>query len=270
MTTLNLSSIQAVLSDMDGVLWRGSAILPGVPDFFIYLRERGIAYALLTNNSSKTQSEYVERIKKLGIPIEPEQIITSGLVTIDEMLLTYPQGTPIYLIGSQSLRNNIEAAGYRYSETEAKAVIVGRDEGLSWAKIVTATRLIMGGADFIGTNGDLTFPTADGIEPGNGAILASIQAATGITPRLMGKPAPAMYHSALKRLGTTPDQTLMIGDRLDTDIVGAKLVGLRAALVLSGVTRAEEVDHSDPCAPDALYADLAAMLNSWKSGDYSG
>jgi 4-nitrophenyl phosphatase len=151
--------------------------------------------------------------------------------------------------------------GYVIDPDNAKVVIVGLDVTLTYDKLKIAGKRLLTGADFIGTNGDLTLPTADGISPGNGSILAALQAMTGRVPRLMGKPEPAMFHSALKRLSSAPDRTLMIGDRLDTDILGAQQAGLRTALVLTGISRADEVG---PIVPDGIYDSLATLCAAWQ------
>lgn len=259
--TLDLNCIDAVVLDMDGVVWRGAEILPGVPDFFLFLRDQRIPFALASNNSSKSAAEYVTRVHSLGIPVETELIITSGLVTVDELQRTYPRGTPIYVIGSGSLIELLKDSGYLIDPDSAQVVIVGLDVTLTYDKLKIAGKRLLAGADFIGTNGDLTLPTADGISPGNGAILAALQAMTGRVPRLMGKPEPAMFRTALNRLNSAPDRTLMIGDRLDTDILGAQQAGLRTALVLTGISRAADVD---PIIPDGIYDSLAALHEAWQ------
>ncbi|HVO43347.1 MAG TPA: HAD-IIA family hydrolase [Aggregatilineales bacterium] len=260
---LDFSRIRGVISDMDGVVWRTTTVLPGTPDFFLFLRERGIPYALATNNSSRSVEEYQAQLAGVGIPVAPEYIITSGVVTLDEMERTYPPGTPVYVLGADSLVEKVAARGYVIDPARARVVIVGLDRHLTYQKLATATTCILNGADFIGTNGDLTFPAAEGLAPGNGAILAALQAATGRAPRLMGKPEQAMFRSALTRLGTDAAHTLMIGDRLDTDIAGAKRGGLQAALVLTGVSEDEESPSIGSDGPDATYSDLAALLKDF-------
>jgi 4-nitrophenyl phosphatase len=264
---LDFQTIGGVVLDMDGVLWRSAEILPGVPDFFLFLRDRGIPFVLATNNSSRTAQEYVTRASSLGIPIDADHVVTSGQVTADELARSYPRGTPIYVIGSDSLIGLMVGSGYVIDPDHARVVVVGLDMKLTYDRLQTAGRLILAGAEFIGTNGDRTLPTPDGLAPGNGSILAAIQTMTERAPRLMGKPEPAMFHAALKRLKTLPEHTLMIGDRLDTDIAGAQRAGLRAALVLSGVSGAGDVGS---IVPDAIYDDLAALFTAWKSQPAAG
>lgn len=258
---LDLRTIRAVILDMDGVIWLDADILPGVPDFFVWLCERGIPYAMATNNSSKAVAEYRTRLNNLGIPIGDEHILTSGVVTADELARTYPPDTPIYVIGSDSLVRLLAERGYPVDPDQAQVVVVGLDVTLTYEKLLIAGQRILGGAEFIGTNGDLTLPVPSGLAPGNGSIIAALQAMTGRTARLMGKPEPAMFRAAINRLGVTPLQTLMIGDRLDTDILGAQQAGLRTALVLTGVSRAEEIG---PITPDGVYSDLAVLHAAWR------
>lgn len=256
-----LGTIRAVALDLDGVVWRDRDPLPGVPEFFLFLRECGIPYMMMTNNSTRTIVEYVKRIDALGIPIDGDHVLTSSVVTADEMMRRYPPGTPIYVIGSESLIHLLTARGHVLDAENARAVIVGLDRGLTYEKLLKAGRRILAGAAFIGTNADATFPYADGIGPGNGSILAALQTMTGIAPEVMGKPEPTMFHAALERLGTPAENTLMIGDRLDTDILGAQRVGMRTALVLSGINQRKDIGQ---IVPDAVFEDLADLLGAWR------
>jgi 4-nitrophenyl phosphatase len=257
---LDLAAVRAVALDLDGVVWRGSEILPGVPDFFLFLRDRHIPYLAMTNNSSRTVAEYVKRLEDIGIPVDGEHVITSSAVTADYLARHYPPGTPLYVIGSDSLKALLTARGNVIDPDEARVVVVGLDVTLTYDKLAVAGQRIMAGADFIGTNADATFPTAGKIAPGNGSQLAALITMTGRKPVVLGKPEPAMFMAALERLGTAPADTLMIGDRLDTDIAGAVQVGIRTALVLSGVPAAQ---GATVATPDAVYEDLADLLAAW-------
>lgn len=258
---LDLTAIRAVALDLDGVVWRGKDILPGVPDFFLFLRERRIPYLAMTNNSTRTIAEYVARLEGIGIPIDGEHVITSSAVTADYLARHYPPGTPLYVIGSDSLKGLLTARGNVIDPERASVVVVGLDVTLTYDKLAIAGQRIMAGADFIGTNADATFPTAGRITPGNGSLLAALITMTSRKPVVLGKPEPAMFMAALERLGTPSAETLMIGDRLDTDIAGAVQVGMRTALVLSGVPAAE---NASAATPDAVYEDLADLLAAWR------
>jgi 4-nitrophenyl phosphatase len=261
-SSLNLRAIRAVTLDLDGVVWRGSEPLPGVPDFFLFLREQGIPYMLMTNNSTRTVAEYVTKVDGLHIPIDGDHIVSSAVVTAEEIARRYPPGTPIYVVGSDSLIRLLTARGNVIDPEHAKVVVVGLDVNITYQKLSTAGRLILAGAEFIGTNGDKTFPVPDGLMAGAGSLIAAVQTMTGCKPRLMGKPEPVMYQAALERLGTPPAQTLMIGDRLDTDILGAQQVGMATALVLSGISTAADIG---PITPDGVFQHLADLESAWRA-----
>ncbi len=257
---LDLTSIRGVLLDMDGVLWRSTDVIPGAPEFIAFLRQRGIPYGLATNNSSRSVDDYVTRCANFGIPVEAEQIVTSAVVTADEMARQYPPGTPIYIIGGSGLITLLTSRGYIIDPDAAKVIVVGLDAAITYEKLTHGLRCLLRGADFIGTNGDATFPVADGLAPGAGSLIAALQTASGRTARLMGKPQPEMFSAALRRLGSAAENTLMIGDRLDTDILGAQQSGFRTALVLSGVSQRGDIGT---ITPDAVYDDLRTLHTDW-------
>lgn len=263
---LDFDAIRAVVLDLDGVVWRGSDILPGVPDFFLFLRSRQIPYMLMTNNSSRSVAEYVQKIDAIGIPIDGDHILTSALVTAEMLAREFPAGTPLYVIGSESLAALLTARGNVIDPDGAQVVIVGLDVNLTYQKLAIATHRIRAGAVFIGTNADKTFPMNNGvINPGAGSILASLETATGVKPRVMGKPHAPIFLAALEHLGTPAAHTLMIGDRLDTDILGAQQAGLKTVLVLSGVSEEGDVEaNAANVRPDATFAHLAEVLRAWQ------
>lgn len=259
---IHFSAIRAVVLDMDGVLWRGNEVLPGVADFFSFLQRNSVPFALATNNSTKTVESYLERLNSIGVPAGAPQVITSAVATADYMSHRYPAGTPVYIIGREGIRQALADRGYPVDPERAQVVVVGLDFSVTYDMLKTATLRVRGGAAFIGTNGDLTFPTPEGLIPGNGSLLAALQAATDTIPTVIGKPQSAMFETALERLGTQPEETLMIGDRLQTDIAGAKRAGWKTALVLTGTTTAEEAaDFDQP--PDAVFDSLAGLHAAW-------
>lgn len=261
--TLDLASIDAVALDMDGVLWRSSLVLPGIADFFEFLRQRSIAFAFVTNNSTTSVAAYVERLRALDIPARPEQVVTSAVATADYMSRRYPASTPLYIIGDNGIRSALAGRGFREDPPNAQVVVVGLDTAATFDNFRLATLRIRAGADFIGTNGDRTFPTPEGLIPGNGALLALLETATDVAPVVIGKPERVMFDVALERLGTAPERTLMVGDRIETDIVGAQRAGWRAALVLTGVATAEQA-AADGHA-DAVFESLATLGAAWKA-----
>jgi len=259
---IHFSSLRAVILDMDGVLWRGNETLPGVGGFFAFVQRQRIAYALATNNSTQSVEAYVERLNSIGVPAAPQNVITSAVATADYVRRHYPRGTPVYIIGGEGIRRALAEQEYPEDPERAKFVVVGLDKDLTYEKLKIATLRIRAGAQFIGTNGDLTFPLPEGLVPGNGAILAALQAATGVAPLVIGKPEKAMFEVALQRLGTSPEQTLMVGDRLETDIAGAQRAGLQAALVLTGTTTAEQARSSEIQA-DGVFGSLFELCAAW-------
>lgn len=264
---IDFTTIRAVIMDMDGVLWRGTQVLPGAPALFSFLRARGLPFALATNNSSRAPSDYVEKLAALAIgAVEPEQIITSGTAAARYLRSRFSPGTPVHVLGGDGLRALIQSAGFTLvgMEGEAAVVVVGIDFDLTYAKLKRAALLIRAGAEFIGTNADATFPLPDGLAPGAGSLLAALRTATGREPRIMGKPAAPMFEAALEVVAVPPASTLMIGDRLDTDIAGASALGLRTALVLTGVAAATDL-KADVALPDAVYADLPTLLHDWEA-----
>jgi 4-nitrophenyl phosphatase len=259
---LNLLEIRGVILDMDGVLWRDQTPFPDAAPFLDFLNRQAIPFQLATNNSTKTQAEYVAKCAALGLPVAADQIMTSGLVTLEYLRANFPAGTPIYVIGSDSLASIYTSAGYVLNGEAAQAVIVGLDIHVTYEKLKIAFRAIERGAQFIATNTDATFPAADGFNPGAGSLVAALERATGQHPNVMGKPEAPIFEVATKRLGCLPSETLMIGDRLDTDIAGAQRAGLRAALVLTGVSQRDEIGA---ITPDAVYETLGALHTAWQS-----
>jgi len=261
---MNLSDIAAVIADMDGVLWRGDEPLPGLVEFFDMLRTRGLPFALATNNSAKAPAEYVAKLGRMGVlNVSEEQVITSGTATVSYLQTRYPPGTRVYVLGGDGLRTILTDAGYIVSEDGADVVMVGFAPNLTYERLKKATLLIRAGADFIGTNPDPSIPTPEGLAPGAGSIIAAVATASDSAPIIIGKPYPPMFEAALRFLGTLPEETLMIGDRLTTDIEGAQQVGLRTALVLTGVTTREELAVS-VAQPDGVYEDLPTLMAAWQ------
>ena len=259
---MDFSTIHGVIMDMDGVLWRGDEILPGVAAFFDFLRARNLPFVLASNNSSKTPADYAAKLASMGVGgVGEHQVVTSGTATVDYLQTHYPAGVPVHILGGDGLKALVSGAGFVLSD-EARIVVVGIDFNLTYNKLKRAAALIRNGADFIGTNGDATFPLADVLAPGAGSLLAALKTATDRQPLVIGKPNKPMFEAALHTLGTEPQNTLMIGDRLDTDIQGAQAAGLQAALVFTGVTNAAILAASD-IQLEGIYDDLPALMAAW-------
>jgi 4-nitrophenyl phosphatase len=244
---------------MDGVLWRADDPIGNLPEIFRRINQRGWQVTLATNNATLTIEQYIQKLRGFGVTLQPAQIVNSPQAVAYYLLHQYPGGGAVYLIGEDGLAQAITANGFQNREQDVLAVVVGMDRQVTYQKLTRATLLIRSGAQFLGTNPDRTFPTPEGLAPGNGAILAAIEAATDVQPLVLGKPAPEMYRVAMQRMGTTPENTLVVGDRLETDIIGAQQLGCRTGLVLSGVTTLAAAQAWKP-APDWIAKDLAELL----------
>ena len=253
-----LDQIRALVIDMDGVLVRGTSPLPGISEFFSMLAARELDFVVATNNATVSPENLARRLNDLGVQIPPNKVITSAMATA-EYLREHQDGN-VFVIGEAPLRQAILSAGFEICESaqEASAVVVGLDREISWQKLSEAAYAIGSGAVFIGTNPDPSFPTERGITIGNGAMLAAISAATGVQPIIIGKPETYLYHYALRKLGTKPVETLALGDRLDTDILGGIKAGLCTAIVLTGVTSLQELENSS-IQPDWIFEDLTKL-----------
>jgi len=258
----SLAQYRYLITDMDGVLWRGREPMPGLVDFFQFLRRRDIRYVCATNNASTLPEKLAERLQGWGADVQPDEIVTSSIATADYLETILPRGAPLYVIGMEGLRAALQQKGFVLAEEDVAAVVVGIDWNVTYNHFKHAALNIRAGAKFIGTNGDRTFPNPEGIVPGNGALLALIETATDVKPFVIGKPSPTLYQMALKHLGAVEEQTLVLGDRLETDILGAVLLGLKSALVLSGVTTREQLAASD-YQPDWVFDDITELQKQW-------
>jgi len=236
----HLKNIKALVLDMDGVLWRENEPIGDLPAAFARFEKAGLQVLLATNNATKSQKMYVEKLAAMGVHVTEEQIITSAMGVAYLLQKRFPQRGPVYVVGEIGLMMALEAAGFTISESNPVAVVAGVDRQITFEKLKTATLLIRKGIPFYGSNPDRTFPTPEGFIPGAGAILASLVASTDVEPIIAGKPSPTLYEFALEKLGTLPSETLAVGDRIETDIIGGQRAGLKTALVLSGVATREE------------------------------
>ena len=260
-STISMQSIQALILDMDGVLWRGSEPIGDLHSIFQKINDSGLKVIFATNNATRTIQQYIDVLASFGVHAEYWQVINSAIAVTYYLCQQYPHGGPIYMIGEQGLIEACHDHGFYQSETDALAVIAGMDRQLTYDKLKTATLLIRSGVQFIGTNPDVTFPTPYGLVPGAGSILAAISAATDVKPQIAGKPELIMYQIALDRLTIRPENLLVVGDRPETDIAGAQKIGCRTALVLSGVTNREQAAAWQP-SPDIIEASLESLINS--------
>ena len=257
------SHIKALILDMDGVLWKADAPIGDLPATFRRIRERGLKFVFATNNGTKTPEEYQQKLRDLGVEIESSQVVTSALGIAFLLAKTYPRGTKIFMIGGNGVRTALEEKGYEIlpieRATEAQVFVMGIDREINFQKVAEAALLVRNGVPFYTTNDDKTFPTPRGEIPGSGAWLSIIITATGINPIIAGKPYPILMELALEKLGAQKDETLVVGDRLETDIAAGNAVGCPTALVLSGVSKREEAEKWTPKI-DIIADDLASLI----------
>jgi len=258
-----LRNLHHLIIDMDGVLYRGKEAIPGTGTFLDFLREQGIGFVLATNNSTKTPTQYVNKLGEMGVAVRSDEILTSAQATAMYLLSIAPPGARIFVVGQDGLFAALREAGFALVEDQPEYVVAGMDFSVCYERLAQATLHIRAGAPFIGTNADRTFPSERGIVPGAGALLALLETATGVTPTVIGKPGTAIVEQALAQLGACAAATGMLGDRLETDILAGQRAGLVTLLVLSGVTDAEILAGSE-IQPDLVFRDVAHLHADWK------
>ncbi|MCC6176965.1 MAG: HAD family hydrolase [Chloroflexi bacterium] len=249
---------RGLLVDLDGVVYHGDRVIPDAPAFFRFLRKRGIPFLMTTNNSTLRPRQYVEKLARMDIEVTDDEVLGSAGATASYVAQHAWPGARVFAIGEEGLLSALEEAGLVLAESDVEYVVVGLDRRLDYRQLTLAVRLVAGGARFIGSNPDTTLPLEDGIIPGAGAFHAAITAATGVRPTVIGKPESTMLLLGCERLSLAPKEVAIIGDRLDTDIVGGLRAGLRTLLVLTGVSTLEDVDRSD-VKPEAVFADLSEL-----------
>lgn len=255
--------VRGLIIDMDGVLWRGREPLPGMHDLFSTMRRASLPFVLATNNASASPASVQAKLASMGVEIHRDEVLGSAQATAAWLREQQPPGTSVYAIGEKALCDALQQAGYQLPMRSdgVHSVVVGFDREVNWRKLKEAASAIHAGALFVGTNADPSFPYERGLAPGNGAILAALEAATGVNPVIIGKPEPPLFNQALERIGSPAQATLVLGDRLETDILGGKRAGLRTCLLLTGVTRRDDLAGSS-IQPDWIFEDLPDFLKS--------
>lgn len=235
-------TLKSFIIDMDGVLVRGEDLIPGADTFIEKLKSLGHKFLILTNNSEWTPRDLEHRLKKTGLKVTSNHIYTSALATARFLTSQRPRGTA-FVIGESGLIEALHAEGYMMTEYHPDYVVVGDTHHYDYQKITQAVQLIRNGARFIATNPDTASPGEAGIHPATGALVALVQKATGHPAYFVGKPNPLMMRTALRKLEEHSENAVIVGDRMDTDIVAGIESGMETILVLTGVTRREDVDH---------------------------
>lgn len=283
-------SLSAFIFDLDGVIWRGSEPIAGAAESVMLLRAAGRRCFYCTNNSRRAPRDFAETLRAMGIAVEDDEVMTSSTATALYLSGQFPTPFSVYVVGEAGLNDALREAGAHIVTDEAavameesasdgnsstgeasdpiRCVVAGIDRAFSYDKLRRAQGFILGGARFVATNRDATFPVArsvvpHGVVPGAGAIVAAIETASGVAPTTIGKPQPAMAHLLMEKFGLPPGETAMVGDRLDTDIVSARRAGIAALFVATGVHSIEQARRATgEETPDALFDDLPALCRA--------
>ncbi len=249
--------IYAIISDLDGVVYRGDEPIPDAVEAFRIWREQGVPYAFVTNNATKSAIQFAAKLERMGVDVTPDRIFNTVSTTAAVMRSRWPPGTRIFVIGEKPLFDVLDASGYVLAGEDAEVIVLGFDYDLSYAKLRTAVRCALAGAAVVVTNPDVLTPTNHGCEPCVGTTAAFVKAAVpAISPIIMGKPEPHMIEAALGRLGLSRANTVMIGDQISTDIVAGQRAGLRSILVTTGVS----AKPSEDVVPDLTIASLLTLV----------
>ncbi len=248
------------LIDMDGVIYRGNELIPGAEGFIADLRSRNIPFVFLTNNSQRTRRDVVTKLERLGIEVEENHVYTCAMATARFLAMQKPNGTA-YVIGDGGLMTALHSNGFSIVEKDPDYVVVGEGRTLNFEMAEHALRMILGGAKLVATNMDPNCPTQGGMRPGCGAIVAMLEAAAGVKAFSVGKPSPVMLQAARKELGLSTDETVVIGDTMETDILGGVQLGYRTILVLSGGTKPNDLARY-AYRPDRIVDSIADLSHS--------
>jgi NagD protein len=254
---------KSFLMDMDGVIFFGNRLIDGAKEFIELLNANGNKYLFLTNNSAQTPLDLSKKLRMLGIDAPPDKILTAAIAVASFLDSQKPKGSA-YVIGDPGLYNALHDVGYQITEFHPDYVIVGETRTYSLEMIQKACEFITNGARFIGTNPDLTGPSDFGIVPAVGALNAPIERVTGVKPYYIGKPNPLIMRTALRMLDAHSEETVIIGDRMDTDIVAGIETGLETILVLTGVTKKEDVSRY-PYQPTRICESIKDVWKEEKS-----
>ncbi|PQO41983.1 TIGR01457 family HAD-type hydrolase [Blastopirellula marina] len=246
------------LIDMDGVIYRGSQMIPGADKFIRQLRDEGTPFLFLTNNSQRTRRDVATKLSRMGIDVDEQHVFTCAMATARFLAQQKPNGTA-YVLGEGGLLNALHQNGYSVVDHDPDFVVVGEGRTLSWDMLETATQMIIDGAKLIATNDDPNCPTSRGTRPGAGATISFLENATGRKALSIGKPSPLMMRMARKEIGLDTSDTVMIGDTMETDILGGVQMGYQTILVLSGGTKREDVSLH-PYQPDLIIPSVAELV----------
>ncbi|HEX2477557.1 MAG TPA: TIGR01457 family HAD-type hydrolase [Lacipirellulaceae bacterium] len=263
---------KGLLIDMDGVIYRSTQLIPGAIEFIQLLKRWNIPFLFLTNNSQRTRRDVATKLQRMGFPVEERHIFTCAMATARFLARQKPGGTA-YVIGEGGLLTALHRNGYSVVDKSPDYVVVGEGRTLSFEMLEHAVQMVLSGAKLIATNLDPNCPTQSGTRPGCGAIASLIEVATGIKAFSVGKPSPVMMRIARKELGMATSETIMIGDTMETDILGGVQMGYRTVLVLTGTTKHEDLTRyayqpdivvdsiADLCETERLLHEIVPTMN---------
>ena len=228
------------LIDLDGTMYRGEERIEEASDFIKALQERNLPYLFVTNNSTRKPEQVADKLVQFDIPAAPEQVFTTSMATAN-FIYERKQNASVYMIGEEGLRDALVEKGFTLADSNPDFVVVGLDREVTYEKLAKACLAVRNGATFISTNGDIAIPTERGLLPGNGSLTSVVTVSTTVNPIFIGKPESIIMEQALKVLGTTKEETLMVGDNYDTDILAGMNAGMDTLLVHTGVTSVEKL-----------------------------
>jgi 4-nitrophenyl phosphatase len=263
-----LRQVRAVLFDMDGVIYVGNQPLPGVQELLDYLDATGRRWLCITNNASNTSQMFADKLAKMGIKANPAHILGSAEATAAWLGEQAPQKGKVIMLGMEGLRTALLNEGFTLVDDpfDAEFAVAGINFNLVYEDVARVALAVRNGARFVGTNIDPTYPSERGQIPGTGSIIAMLEAATSVKPEIVGKPYPGMYQLAMHRVHSQPTETMMVGDRYETDITGATTLGLVTTGVLTGISSREVFEAGTP-PPDFILSGLPALLERFQQAD---
>jgi len=262
--TISLAKYRYLIVDVDGVLRRSRQPLPGAGQFLPWIVQRGMDYRIVSNNSMSPPERLRTTFAEMGIITDEAHIITSATGTAWYLKRLAPQGGKVYIIGEEGIRKALLDDGlFTLDDQQADFVVVAIDRSFTYEKLARACTLIRNGARFIATNTDATYPMEVGVIPGGGALVAAVQVCAETKPIVIGKPERILFDMALDQMGATKEETVVLGDRLDTDIAGALAAGMDSIMVLTGINSNEDVLAS-PYKPTFIFNDLPALMKAWE------
>ncbi len=252
---------------MDGVLWRDQTPIGDLDKIFQQIQLHNIKFAFATNNSTKSPSQYLDKLNKFGISVKEEQIVTSSITLVELLKEKFPDGGPVHILGENGLREALQKNGFRHRDKNVIAVVGGLDRKINYEKLKIATLLLQQEVDFYYTNADTTFPTPEGIIPGAGSILRALEVGSGRNAILAGKPKPKMFEIAMGIINTSAESTLVIGDRLDTDILGGIEAKCLTAMVMTGISTSEDLENS-AYQPHFVFENLTDLVDHFNKNNW--